>query len=169
MKERWRARSVGLAIILAAGSVGAVVWRTASADAAPTVVVRLPDGAEVARLRLDDAAAFALRYRNSVYRSLVEERFVAHGGEMHLVELAADELAVLEEYYAIDQPARAAPTGDTRAFVAQPAAPVVLDTLTVAATDLGRRTLLVNGVAPVELWRLVDDGAASVVIEVDAP
>ena len=167
MNRGWRARSVGLAIILAAGALGAVAWRTASADAAPAVVVRLPDGVEAARIQLDDAGEVALRYRNSVYRSLVEERFVARDGEMHLVELAADELAVLEEYYAIDEPAEAAPSGDSRAYVATPADPVVLGTLTVAATDLGQRTLLVAGAASLELWRLVEDGESSIVIEVD--
>jgi len=75
---------------------------------------------------------------------------------------------VLEEYYAIDDPARRSHTGD-RPWVADPAHPVIVDRLTVAATDLGRRTLLVEGREPIELWRLVDDASPSVHLEVVRP
>ena len=170
MKGRWRARSVGLAIILSVTAIAALTWTAVSADGRTAIVIRLPDGTELERLTLDEGDGFALRYRNSLYRSLAEERFeITANGQIHLVELAADELAVLEEYYAIDEPARPARPGDARAWVAEPAIEVALTSLTVAATDLGERTLLAGNRPPLELWRLVEDGAASVVVEVDAP
>jgi hypothetical protein len=111
-------------------------------------------------------AEFTLRYRNSVYRSVAEERYtVGLDGRIHLAGLAADELAVLEEYYAIDDPARRTTAG-ARNWVASPARRVVLRDLTVAATDLGRRALIVEGRPPLDLWRLVEDTAPSVLLEV---
>lgn len=170
MKDRWRARSSGLAIILAVAAVAGLAWSTASAETRPVLVIRLPDGTQLARVPLAADGEFALRYRNSLYGSLVEERFTAGTGQrMELVELAADELAVLEEYYAIDDPARRTPAGDSRSWTAEPRAPVILESLMVAATDLGERTLIVEGRPEMELWRLVDDGAASVILELDAP
>lgn len=170
MKDRWRARSIGLAIILSVAAIAGLAWTAVSADGRPALVIRLPDGTELERLALDEGDGFALRYRNSLYRSLVEERFeITARGQIRLVELAADELAVLEEYYAIDEPAQAAGSGDARAWVAESAREVTLTSLTVAATDLGERTLLLDDGPPLELWRLVEDGAASVVIEVEAP
>ena len=51
-----------------------------------------------------------MSYRNSVYGTLAEERYrVAADGRFALVELAADQLAVLEEYYAVPGPVRRAP------------------------------------------------------------
>jgi len=170
MKDRWRARSSGLAIILAVAAIAVLAWTTASAEAGPALVVRLPDGTRLMSIPLGAHGEFALRYRNSLYGSLAEERFTVGAGErMELVELAADELAVLEEYYAIDEPARHAPGGDSRVWEAEPRQPVSLEALVVAATDLGERTLLVDGQPAMELWRLVEDGAASVVLELEAP
>ncbi|MEP7082716.1 MAG: hypothetical protein ABI841_07040 [Chloroflexota bacterium] len=170
MNDRWRARTTGLAVILAAAAVAGLAWRAASADAQPALVVRLPDGAQLARVPLGPNGEFALRYRNSLYGSLVEERFaVGADRRIELVEIAADELAVLEEYYAIDEPALQAPAGDARAWTARPGNAVSIRELVVAATDLGERTLLVDGRPVAELWRLVDDGAASVVLELEAP
>ena len=169
MKDGWRAGKVGLAIILSVAAIAGLTWTAVSADGATALVIRLPDGTELERLALGEGDGFALRYRNSLYRSLVEERFeITERGVIRLVGLAADELAVLEEYYAIDHPARPARDGDARAWVAEPAIEVALTSLTVAATDLGERTLLVGDRPPLELWRLVADGAASIVIEVDA-
>lgn len=170
MKDRWRARNVGLAIILSVAAIAALTWSALSADGRTALVIRLPDGTELDRLTLHEGDGFALRYRNSVYRSLVEERFqITADQRIRLVELAADELAVLEEYYAIDEPAQPARSGDARAWVAEPALDVTLTSLTVAATDLGERTLLLDGRPALDLWGLVEDGAASVVLEVDAP
>lgn len=170
MKDRWRARSAGLAIILAASAIGALGWTAASAEPAQVIVVRLPDGTRLASVPLNSDGEFALRYRNSLYGSLAEERFVAGPGRsMELVELAADELAVLEEYYAIDQPAQPAPSADSRVWTAVSAQRVSLESLVVAATDRGERTLLVDGHPDLALWHLVEDGAASVVLTLEAP
>jgi len=156
--------------MLAVAAIAGLAWITASAAVTPVLVIRLPDGTRLARISLGADGEFALRYRNSLYGSLAEERFVAGPGrQMDLVQLAADELAVLEEYYAIDEPARPAPGGDPRSWTADPRQPVSLETLVVAATDLGERTLLVEGRSAVELWRLVEDGAASVILELEAP
>ena len=163
MRPRWRGRLVGLAIL------AALIGPLSRADAAPAdpeLILRGPGGELLARVQLP-TAEFTLRYRNSLYRSLAEERYVIdRDGRIRLVGLAADELAVLEEYYAIDRPAQRQDAGATRAWRAEPAREVVIETLVVAATDLGRRTLLVEGAAPLELWPLVEDGAPSVRLEV---
>jgi len=129
------------------------------------LVVRGPDRTVLARLPLA-TGGFTLRYRNSVYRSTAEEHYaVGPEGSIELRSLAADELAVLEEYYAIDEPAHASTSG-ARAWTAEPARPVVLASLTVAATDLGRRTLLIDGQPALELWHLVRDESPSVYLVV---
>ena len=170
MTDRWRARTLGLAIaigVTAAAAVG-VAWAAGSAATGPSLTVRLPDGTVLDRVTLPADGGFTLRYRNSLYGSIAEERFIVDGARLRLVQLAADELPVLEEYYAIDRPARRAPAGDARVWTAEPAQRVALDSLTVAATDRGERTLVVGG-STVELWRLVDDGAASIVLEPATP
>jgi hypothetical protein len=168
MTARWRGR-ISVPVILGILLLGATVAATGAAGARdPTLVVRDPGGAVVARLPLADGE-FTLSYRNSVYRSLAEERYVVDSrGRIHLAGLAADELAVLEEYYAIDEPAWRAAAG-ARTWMAAPARPVVVERLTVAATDLGRRTLIVDGRRPLELWRLVEDAEPSVHLEVVMP
>lgn len=158
MIRQWRGRSIGLAVL------AMLLLPLVSSDGGrhdAVLVVRGPDGTLLASLPLADRG-FTLRYRNSLYRSTAEEAYtVGSDGLIELRSLAADELAVLEEYYAIDDPARRSPTG-TRVWVAEPARPVVLDNLIVAATDLGRRTLLIDGQPALELWRLVRDESPSV-------
>ena len=45
---------------------------------------------------------FAVSYRNSIYGTVAEERYtVQDDGSYRLAQLAADQLAVLEEYYAV--------------------------------------------------------------------
>jgi hypothetical protein len=165
--DRWRGRASGLSIaaaivvVLASGA-------TAAVRGPSTLAVRAQDGAAIARVELPAEGRFALRYRNSLYGSLVEEHFfVTPDGRLRLTGLAADELAVLEEYYAIDEPAIRRPVGDPRAWGAPPPLGVEEATILIAATDLGERTLLVDGVPPLELWRLVDDSAPSVWLEID--
>ena len=153
------------ALALALGAVAGVVAFGAARGAAVTdgdaaaVVVRAADGDVLTRVPLA-SDQFAVSYRNSLYGTLAEERYaVGPDGRFTLVELAADQLAVLEEYYAVRDAPRRAPHNDRRAFVADPhpdRASVFRD-LSIAATDLGQRTLLVPGSPPVELWRLVDD------------
>lgn len=163
MRNRWRGRSAGLAIIAILLALPLAV-AAAGRGVDPALVVRDPAGEVLHRVALP-AREFALSYRNSLYRSLAEERYaVADDGRLVLEQLAADELAVLEEYYAIDEPAARSPNGR---WEAEPAREVSLDRLVVAATDLGRRTLLVEGRPPIELWRLVEDPNPSVTLEVE--
>jgi hypothetical protein len=155
---RPRGRAAGLAVAAVAGLLLAVAILIAGRDpAGPALTVRDADGVLLARVPLPSGRRFALRYRNSLYGTLAEEPFVvADRGRMRLVELAADQLAILEEYYAVSEPAVRAPPGSGRAWSAPPARAVVLDELNIAATDLGQRTLLVADRPPLHLWRLVD-------------
>jgi hypothetical protein len=133
----------------------------------PAVTVRDAHGALLTRVPVP-GGAFAVSYRNSLYGTLAEERYrVADGGRFGLVELAADQLAVLEEYYAVPGPVSAAPDGDRRAWVAQPAEHPVFADLPIAATALGERTLLVPGRPPVPLPPLVAGTDVTVVLDVE--
>lgn len=165
MTDRWRGRAAGLAVAITIAGVAGIAAVQATARASPTLVARDASGEVIARLALPDGE-FTLRYRNSLYRSLAEERFaLGDDGRFRLVTLAADELAVLEEYYEID--GEATPTdGGPRRWQAAPGQTVELTTLRVAATDLGQRTIVVEGEPPIELWRLVDDADPSVLLEV---
>ena len=124
-----------------------------------------PDGTVLARVPLAAARNFEMQYRNSLYGTLAREGFeVTDGDSFRLHELRAQQLAVLEEYYAVD----AAPErGAADWWSAPPAYELELDELRVAATDLGQRTLLVSGQPPIELWRLADDAAPTVVISIE--
>ncbi|TWF77151.1 hypothetical protein FHX44_113056 [Pseudonocardia hierapolitana] len=136
------------------------------AEQGPALTVRDSDGALLTRVPLP-AAEFAVSYRNSVYGTVAEERYhVRDGGRFGLVELAADQLAVLEEYYAVPGPVRAAPGGDRRRWVARPRDHPVFGELAIAATALGERTLHVPGHAPVPLPPLVTD-EVTVVLDVE--
>jgi hypothetical protein len=167
MPNRWRGRIAGLAILAA---LGPLTLTAGAADVDPTLVVRGPDDGVLAEVRLPDGA-FTLRYRNSVYRSLAEEHYIVDAmGRIELVGLAADELAVLEEYYAIESPAwRAAGHGTDRSWRADPARRVTIERLIVAGTDLGQRSLLVGDEESLALWRLVDDRSPSIELEVSHP
>lgn len=135
----------------AAGVVGEVGVGERAGGGGRAVTVRDTDGDLLARVPLA-GDAFAVAYRNSIYRTLAEERYtVGADGRFTVVALAADQLAVLEEYYAVPGPVRAAPATDRRAWVASPTRPEVFDTLSIAATDLGERTLHVPGHPPVPL------------------
>ena len=170
MWRRRRGRSNGLAIgiilasaititvVAAAASVVAGQGRTA---ASWRLVVRDANGVTLARADLGEGR-FALHYRNSVYGSRAEERFtVLDDGRIHLVGLAADDAAVLGEYYGTRDPRRAA-IGAAFRWEAAPAHPVTIERLRLAATDLGERALIVDGRPPIDLWRLVADSAPEV-------
>ena len=165
MRRRWRGR---IAVLVTGLATAVVVAATAvlAAGGHPTIRVTAPDGELLASVPLAPDGTVTLRYRNSLYGTLAEERFVVTGdGRLRLVELAAEQLAVLEEYYAIDTPASSAAEEPMR-WQAAPAHVPVLRELRVAATDLGQRTLVVPGSAPVRLWRLVDDPEPTVVLTV---
>jgi hypothetical protein len=113
---------------------------------------------------------FAVSYRNSIYGTLAEERYkVLPDRRYRLVEIAADQLAVLEEYYAAPGAPRRAAEPDRREWVAppDPATPVIFEALSIAATDLGERTVHVPGEPPLELWRLVEDRNPFVALHIE--
>ncbi|MBA2633086.1 MAG: hypothetical protein H0U86_08825 [Chloroflexi bacterium] len=163
---RWRGRrlaGLALAAFLAVAGVGAIAM---ASDRGPGwIVVRDSGGVELARASLPPSAEFSMRYRNSVYRSFAEERFRVTDDHLEIVELRAQELAVLEEYYtavgAVENPASSL---RWRITVDRP--PVALP-LRVQATALGERTL-VTADAEIALWRLVagrDDTVVVLTIE----
>lgn len=171
VSRSWRGRSTGLAIVafLAAALTVTVVAIVAGRDppaAGWRLVARDAEGVTLATAALGDGQ-FALRYRNSLYGSLAEERFaIGDDGRIILVGLAADELAVLGEYYAAREP-RPAADGDAFRWEASPQEPVAVKQLTVAATDLGERTLIADGRPPLALWLLVDDSAPGLTLEAE--
>jgi hypothetical protein len=153
-----------LAVVLAVA--GVLGTGCVAESPGPAVVVRDAGGALLTRVPLPDGS-FAVSYRNSVYGTVAEERYrVLDGGRFGLVELAADQLAVLEEYYAVPGPVQAAPGEDRRSWVAQPADRPVFPDLEIAATTLGERTLHVPGHPPVPLAPLVG-GDVTVVLDVE--
>ena len=166
---RWRGRAAGLAAALLVVGAFALLLTADGQAAAPALRLVLTDGdgRRLAAVELPADGRFTLRYRNSLYDSIAEERFSVNAdGELVLEQLAADEPAVLAEYYAALDTRRAA-SGDARRHVGRPALAVVLEELTLAATDRGRRTLLVDGQAPVQLWRFVHDAHPSVTLRVE--
>jgi hypothetical protein len=176
MIDRWRGRSIGLAIValIAAGSALAAVGFAAVRSGSPhmgappadwQIVVRGANNEVLRRVPLPEGR-FVLRYRNSVYGSQAEERFaISSDGRMVLVELAADEAALLDEYYDAHRP-RPADPGDTRFWQAAPRSPLALQELPLAATEHGRRTLVVEGQL-VPLWQLVGAGPPTVILEAE--
>jgi hypothetical protein len=164
VKDRWRGRRAGLALV-AAFVTAAVAATVSGTGDRRTVVVTDLDGTVLARVPLAIDGGFELRYRNSLYGTLAKERFVVMDeGSFRLEALAAEQLAVLEEYYAVN----AAPQrGAHDWWTAPPAYELELDELRVAATDLGQRTLLVRGQPSLDLWRLVEDAAPTVTIFIE--
>ena len=158
---------VVLALALAAGTTAAVL--VARGDGVPTVTVRTPDGGLIAAVPLD-GDTFAVGYRNSIYSTLAEERYhLLPDGRFELVELAAEQLAVLEEYYQVPGAPRPASSGDRLAYVVEPdpARPATFDQLRIAATDLGERTLFVPGHAPVPIWERVVTADPTVILDIE--
>nr|WP_239537380.1 hypothetical protein [Arthrobacter roseus] len=154
-------------------TLGIVGLNTATAQdenpATRSVVVRDGDGDVLARTPLD-GDRFAVGYRNSIYETLAEERYtVTADGDFRLREIAAVQLAVLEEYYGVPGAPTPAEDHDRLDWTVppDPANTPVFTELSLAATDLGQRTLYVPGKPPLELWRLVDDDAPFIVLEIE--
>ena len=98
---------------------------------------------EVARLALPPSRTFALEYRHSYYRQPARETFRAAGdGSFSLVAVSSPSEAVLD-YYEIDG-ARSRHDGW---WTLRPARPAQFEGMALAATAVGRRTL-VAGDAP---------------------
>lgn len=174
-RDRWRGRRLAVAACaltgLTATGVTMVAATDGAGDASRAVAVRDAEGDVLTRVPLD-RGRFAVSYRNSVYGTLAEERYtVSDDGRFQLVQLAADQLAVLEEYYAVPDPPQRAPEGDRRTWVVapHPDRPAVFTRLSIAASDLGERTLLVPGSPPVALWQLVTDNPTVVLSIEEAP
>jgi hypothetical protein len=148
--DRWRGRHLaGLAVVvLLLGLTAAVAARDGGER---WIVVRDATGAELTRAVLPATGEFAMRYRNSVYESLAEEHFQVAGDHLRLVELRADELAVLEEYYTA---VGASHSAGPRAWSIAVERPPIALPLRVQGTELGQRTLLTES-GEIELWRLV--------------
>lgn len=158
----------GCLLALGAAMLGPAAERDTPLPAR-SIVIRGHAGDVLASLPLP-GKRFAVSYRNSIYGTLAEERYIVlPDGRYRLVQIAADQLAVLEEYYAVPGPPRRAEAGDRRAWVVppDPAHPAVFESLSIAATDLGQRTLHVPGAAPLALWRLVDDSHPFVVLDIE--
>jgi hypothetical protein len=151
---------------LVAGLLGAAGGAEPAPATGPVVSVREPGGDLLAQVPLD-AGVFAVSYRNSVYGTLAEERYRVDGERFMLVELAADQLAVLEEYYAVPGLVRRAPAPDRRDFVARPAGAAEFAALALAATALGERTLHVPGHPAVQLAPLAPTAGPTVVLAVE--
>lgn len=151
------------------GSANAAEPISAEGAESLAIVIRGDGGKELARVPLT-GPRFAVSYRNSIYGTKAEERYaVLEDGSYRLVEIAADQLAVLEEYYAVPGAPQRASSEDRRNWVVppNPAQPTRLEELSIAATDLGRRTIHVPGRPPLKLWPLVDDKNPFVVLDIE--
>lgn len=160
--DRWRGRRwAGLALAtLIAASLG-TSGVAAPVDGQRWIVVRTDGGVELARAPLPASGGFALRYRNSLYDSIAEERLRVAGDRLILEAVAADEVAVLEEYYAVTGAPRPAP--GPRRWVASHRAPPIDLPLRVQATALGERTLVTDG-SELALWHLPAPGDSTLVV-----
>ncbi|MCZ2861147.1 hypothetical protein [Blastococcus sp. VKM Ac-2987] len=166
MRRRLLVAAVAVLGVLAATGVAAVATR---GDGEPAVTVRGAGGELIAQVPLA-GDTFAVGYRNSIYRTLAEERYrVLPDGRFELVELAAEQVAVLEEYYAVPGAPRPSPPGDRLPFVVDPdpSRPAVFEHLRIAATDLGERTLFVPGAEPVPIWQRVVTEDPSVILDIE--
>lgn len=147
--------------------LGATWLRAAASSETWSLTVRDAEGQIVHSVVLPDSG-FSLRYRNSVYGSIAEERFeVTDEGRIRLRELAADDPALLTEYYRLAGAPARSNAGDGRAWTGTPEQAPLMDELPIAATELGERTLLVPGEPPIALWRLVAGRAPAVTLDVE--
>jgi hypothetical protein len=166
-----RASLAGVAAaVLGVSALGVAGLAPAAEDGAssgpPAVVVRDDAGEVLASVPLR-RGRFAVSYRNSIYGTLAESRYVAMPrGRFRLTHVAADQRAVIEEYYALPGPRRTG-AGDRRTWVIEPARSMTFDDLSIAATDLGERTLHAPGQPPVRMWRLVDDDDPIVTLAIE--
>ena len=104
----------------------------------PHVVARDGDGV-VADLRLPASGTFALEYRHSYYRRPARETFRATEDGFELVAISSPSEAVLD-YYEIEG-ARERRGGG---WTLRPARPAQFGQMALAATETGRRTLVVG-------------------------
>jgi len=140
-----------LAAIAVALAGGAAV--RADGDGPARVVASDRDGGAVAELELPRSGAFELAYRHSYYRRPAVERFTATGdGSFRLVEIASPSEAVLEYYDVAGERRR-----ERGWWTVELDRPVRFTRMALAATAVGRRTLVAGG-AREPLFR--EDGRA---------
>lgn len=167
-RRRWRWVAAAAVALAAVAAILTLALAT-GADGEQSVTVRTADGELIAQVPLH-GDRFAVSYRNSIYGTLAEERYrVGPDGRFELVEIAADQVAVLEEYYQVPGAPRPAPPGDRREYVVgpDPAHPAVFDQLNIAATDLGERTLWVPGHPAIPVWQRVVSDDPTVLLDIE--
>jgi hypothetical protein len=103
----------------------------------PNVVARDDSGGVVAKAALPDDGRFALAYRHSVYRAPAEERFRATSDGFVLDSIASPNAAVLD-YYELE----GVRTRERGWWVLKPDHPASFETMPLAATRRGQRTLV---------------------------
>ena len=113
------------------------VLALAGCGGGPEVVARDADGGVVAEAALPSDGRFALTYRHSVYRAPAEERFRAVGDGFVLDSIASPNQQVLD-YYELD----GRRTHEGGLWVLHPDRPARFDTMPLAATRRGQRTLV---------------------------
>jgi hypothetical protein len=106
----------------------------------PNVVARDHGGGVVARAALPGDGRFALAYRHSVYRAPAEERFIARDGGFVLDSIASPNAAVLDYYELEGQRTR-----EGGWWVLRPEHQARFETMPLAATRRGQRTLVAGG------------------------
>jgi hypothetical protein len=116
----------------------AAVATFALVGGSPHVVARTAGGDEVADLRLPPSGTFALEYLHSYYRQPARETFrVRDDGAFELVAVSSPSQAVLD-YYEIEG-ARRSRDG---VWTLRPDRPARFDGMALAASTVGRRTLV---------------------------
>ena len=136
-----------LATVAALATLGAGTATGATIPGHPTeparIVARDAAGERVAQLTLPRSRAFALAYRHSYYRRPAVERFRATGdGSFRLEAIRSPSAAVLD-YYEIEG-SRSRRGGWWTLRVARPPH---FESLALAGTVLGRRTLVAGGLS----------------------
>lgn len=126
---------------LAAAAVALAGGAAVRADGPARVVASDRDGDTVAELELPRSGAFELAYRHSYYRRPAVERFTAaDGGSFRLVEIASPSEAVLEYYDVAGERRR-----ERGWWTLELDRPVRFTRMALAATAVGRRTLVAGG------------------------
>jgi hypothetical protein len=119
------------------GLLGLVVL--AGCGGGPSVVALDGEGRAVAGAALPADGRFALTYRHSVYKASAEERFKATDGGFILDAIASRDGRVLD-YYELDGDR----TREGELWVLHPYEPARFNTMPLAATRRGQRTLVTS-------------------------
>jgi hypothetical protein len=119
------------------GAAALALFAVAGCGGAPAVVARDGEGGVVARAALPADGHFSLAYRHSVYRAPAVERFRATRDGFVLESVRSPSAAVID-YYALD----GRRTRERGWWVMTPERPARFRTMPLAATRLGRRTLV---------------------------